>query len=433
METGFTIDHSFIAQSNEQDRSVLEHDYELLRERLHRRGIDIESITKNVQQFNVAIPSWGVGTGGTRFARFPMEGEPRNIFDKLVDCATIHQLTQATPRVALHIPWDKPEDTNALREFAQSLNLGFDAMNSNTFQDQPGQALSYKFGSLTHSDSSVRRLAIDHNIDCIMIGRQLGSKALSVWIGDGGNYPGQTDFRESLERYLESVKAIYAATPDDWQLFVEYKLYEPAFYSTVINDWGTAYYVVEHLGPKASCLVDLGHHAPNVNIEMIVSRLLQFGRLGGFHFNDSKYGDDDLDAGSIKPFQLFLIFHELINHEMRAQKKERSPSYMIDQSHNITDPIESLIHTVEELQHAYTQALLVDRKELSFHQKNNDAIMALRVLKQAFTTDVSPVLEMARFRNSGAVNPLSVYRESGYRKKKGAERPMQSAATAGIV
>ncbi len=433
MDTGFTIDHSFIEKSNERDRSSLENDYEHLSERLARRGIDIESITRKVQQFNVALPSWGVGTGGTRFARFPLDGEPRNIFDKLVDCATIHQLTKATPRVALHIPWDKPEDANALRGFAQSLNLGFDAMNSNTFQDQPGQVLSYKFGSLTHTDPHVRRLAIDHNIECINIGRQLGSKALSAWIGDGGNYPGQIDFRGSLERYLESVKEIYAATPDDWQLFIEYKLYEPAFYSTVINDWGTAYYVVEQLGPKASCLVDLGHHAPNVNIEMIVSRLLQFGRLGGFHFNDSKYGDDDLDAGSIKPFQLFLIFNELISHELRAQEIERLPSYMIDQSHNVTDPIESLIHTVEELQRAYVQALLVDRKELAFHQNNNDAIMALRVLKQGFTTDVSPILEMTRFRNGGVINPLHTYRESNYRKKKGTERPKQRAVTAGIV
>ncbi len=433
METGFIIDHSFVAQANERDRQALERDFEQLSERLGRRGIDIELIAHKAEKFNVALPSWGVGTGGTRFARFPMEGEPRNIFDKLVNCATIHQLTRATPRVALHIPWDKPDDANELRGFAKQLNVGFDAMNSNTFQDRPGQALSYKFGSLTHTDPAVRRLAIGHNIECIRIGQQLGSKALSVWIGDGGNYPGQIDFRESLERYLESLKEIYAAIPSDWQLFVEYKLYEPAFYSTVINDWGTAYYVVEQLGPKASCLVDLGHHAPNVNIEMIVSRLLHFGRLGGFHFNDSKYGDDDLDAGSIKPFQLFLIFHELINHEFRAKAGVRQPSYMIDQSHNVTDPIESLINTVEELHQAYVQALLVDRKELAFHQNTNDAIMALRTLKQAFTTDVSPILEMSRFRNGGAINPLAVYRESGYRKEKGAERPEQLAGTAGIV
>ncbi len=433
METGFTIDQSFVAQENKRAHPDLERDYDILAKQLEKRGIAIEGITEKVQEFAVAVPSWGVGTGGTRFARFPGEGEPRNVFDKLVDCAAIHQLTRATPRVALHIPWDKPEKPLVLRQFADSLQIGFDAMNSNTFQDQPGQMLSYKFGSLTHADRSVRKLAIDHNIECVKIGEELGSKALSVWIGDGGNFPGQIDFRTSLELYLESVKEIYASLPNDWQLFIEYKLYEPAFYSTVINDWGTAYYVVEQVGSKASCLVDLGHHAPNVNIEMIVSRLLQFGRLGGFHFNDSKYGDDDLDAGSIKPFQLFLIFHELVQDSLRATRQSPPPAYMIDQSHNVTDPIESLMSTVEELQRAYAQALLVDRQSLSLHQENNDAIMALKTLKSAFVTDVSPILGVARSRNGGAIDPIQVYRESQYRKRKGVERPAMTTTMTGIV
>ncbi len=433
MDTGFTIDQSFIAQENDRALRDLERDYDMLSEQLERRGIAIEAITGTVQKFAVAVPSWGVGTGGTRFARFPGEGEPRNIFDKLVDCTMIHRLTRATPRVALHIPWDKPENPSVLRQFADSLHIGFDAMNSNTFQDQPGQTQSYKFGSLTHTDRSVRKLAIDHNIECITIGKEIGSKSLSVWIGDGGNFPGQIDFRTSLERYLESAREIYASLPDDWQLFIEYKLYEPAFYSTVINDWGTAYYVVQQLGSKALCLVDLGHHAPNVNIEMIVSRLLQFGRLGGFHFNDSKYGDDDLDAGSIKPFQLFLIFHELVQESLRATRQSPPPTYMIDQSHNVTDPIESLMNTVEELQRGYAQALLVNREELSFHQDSNDAIMALKTLKRAFATDVSPVLSMARHRNGGAIDPVHVYRMSEYRKRKGVERPVATTTTTGIV
>ncbi len=433
MDTGFTIDQSFITQENERALRDLERDYDMLSGQLERRGIAIEAITGMVQKFAVAVPSWGVGTGGTRFARFPGEGEPRNVFDKLVDCATIHRLTRATPRVALHIPWDKPENPSVLRQFADSLHIGFDAMNSNTFQDQPGQARSYKFGSLTHTDRSVRKLAIDHNIECITIGKELGSKSLSVWIGDGGNFPGQIDFRTSLERYLESAREIYASLPDDWQLFVEYKLYEPAFYSTVINDWGTAYYVVQQLGSKASCLVDLGHHAPNVNIEMIVARLLQFGRLGGFHFNDSKYGDDDLDAGSIKPFQLFLIFHELVQESLRATRQSPPPTYMIDQSHNVTDPIESLMNTVEELQRGYAQALLVNREELSFHQDSNDALMALKTLKRAFTTDVSPVLSMARHRSGGAIDPVQVYRKSEYRKRKVVERPVATTTSTGIV
>jgi len=433
METGFTIDQSLIIQDNEGARTDLERDYDTLARQLEKRGVAIEVVTTKVQEFAVAVPSWGVGTGGTRFARFPGEGEPRNIFDKLVDCSAIHQLTRATPRVALHIPWDKPENPMMLRQFADSLQIGFDAMNSNTFQDQPGQMLSYKFGSLTHADPNVRKQAIAHNIECIEIGKHLGSKALSLWIGDGGNFPGQIDFRSSLERYLDSVGEIYAALPDDWQLFIEYKLYEPAFYSTVINDWGTAYYVVEQLGPKATCLVDLGHHAPNVNIEMVVSRLLQFGRLGGFHFNDSKYGDDDLDAGSIKPFQLFLIFCELIQDARRSVRQSPPPSYMIDQSHNVTDPLESLMSTVEELQRAFTQALLVDRKKLSYYQESNDAIMALKTLKEAFHTDVSPILGTARHRSGGAIYPMRVYRESQYRKRKGVERPSMGTTTTGIV
>src|SRR5215813_12754438 len=303
----FEIDDAFLAEHNAKARTELAQDYDHLAIQLHRKNVDIENLTAKAQALRVAIPSWGVGTGGTRFARFPGPGEPRDVYEKLEDCATIFKLARCTPAVSLHIPWDKPDDPVDLREFAMSRGLVFDAMNSNTFQDQPGQPLSYKFGSLTHPDVAVRRQAIQHNIECIEIGKVLGSKAQSVWVGDGGNFPGQMHFRRALERYLESAREIYHALPDNWRVFLEHKLYEPAFYSTVINDWGTSYYCASQLGPKAFCLVDLGHHAPNVNIEMIVSRLIQFGKLAGFHFNDSKYGDDDLDAGSIKPFQLFLI------------------------------------------------------------------------------------------------------------------------------
>jgi L-rhamnose isomerase/sugar isomerase len=427
--SGYAIHQSFISKMNEQALGHVRHDYDVLGIQLSRRGIKIDDITKKAQAFAVAIPSWGVGTGGTRFARFPQEGEPRNIFEKLVDCATIHQLTRTTPRVSLHIPWDKPADQKELVEFASHLGVGIDAMNSNTFQDQSGQKWSYRFGSLSHTDPVVRKQAVAHNIECIEIGKALGSHALTVWIGDGGNFPGQIDFRKSLDRYIGSVEEIYAALPADWRLFIEYKLYEPAFYSTVINDWGTAYYVVNRLGPKAFCLVDLGHHAPNVNIEMIVSRLLHLGKLGGFHFNDSKYGDDDLDSGSVKPFQLFLIFHELVN----ASGNSPEPAYMIDQSHNVTDPIEALMSSAEEIQRAFLQALLVDRQHLSTCQESNDAVMALKVLKQAFTTDVSPILQMARYNQAGAIDPIGVYRQSMYRMHKAAERPVIAGTQAGIV
>jgi len=422
VQSGFRIGNDFIAAHNDARKDHCRRDYESLGEQLQRRGIGIDKVTEQAAAFVVAIPSWGVGTGGTRFGRFPGIGEPRNVFEKVVDCATIHQLTRVTPRVAAHIPWDTPEDPRELAGFAASVGIGFDAMNSNTFEDQKGQVLSYKFGSLAHTDRAVREQAIAHNLECVEIGKLLGSKSLSVWIGDGGSFPGQVDFRKSLERYIASIQAIYARLPHDWLLYIEYKLFEPAFYSTVLNDWGSAYHVTNAVGPRSFCLVDLGHHAPNVNIEMIVARLLQFEKLGGFHFNDSKYGDDDLDAGSLKPFQLFLIFHELVNAAVRGLGKNPEPAYMIDQSHNVTDPIESLLASIEEIQRSYVQALLVDREALAGFQESNDAVMALRTLKTAFTTDVGPILASGRVRHGAAADPVLAFRESGYRAHKGKER-----------
>ena len=432
MATQFEISDGFIAEQNQKAQTWLAEDYEHLGKQLQRRGVNIEDLTERAQSFRVAVPSWGVGTGGTRFARFPGVGEPRGIFEKLEDCAAIFQLVRSTPAVSLHIPWDKPEDPAELRAFASARGLSFDAMNSNTFQDQAGQSLSYKFGSLTHPDRAVREQAVAHNIECIEIGKTLGSKAHTVWIGDGGNFPGQQHFRKTLDRYLESMRDIYAALPDDWRVFMEHKLYEPSFYSTVINDWGVNYYCATQLGPKAQCLVDLGHHAPNVNIEMIVARLIQFGKLAGFHFNDSKYGDDDLDAGSIKPFQLFLIFNELVDAE-REGVDGFNPAYMLDQSHNVTDPIESLMLSAVELQRAYVQAHLVDRDALRDAQESCDAIRALATLKQAFTADVAPIIAMARQRAGGAIDPLATYRASGYRQRKAEERPASLSMSAGIV
>jgi L-rhamnose isomerase / sugar isomerase len=432
MTAHFEINDGFIAERNQKAKAWLDEDYEHLGKQLRRRGVEIEDLTAKAEAFRVAVPSWGVGTGGTRFARFPGRGEPRGIYEKLEDCAAINQLVRATPAVSLHIPWDKPEDASELREFAAARGLHFDAMNSNTFQDQPGQNLSYKFGSLTHPDRAVREQAIEHNVECIEIGQQLGSKAHTVWIGDGGNFPGQQHFRRALERYLESMREIYRALPDDWRVFLEHKFYEPAFYSTVINDWGTSYYCAKELGEQAQCLVDLGHHAPNVNIEMIVARLIQFGKLGGFHFNDSKYGDDDLDAGSIKPFQLFLVFNELVDAEAEGAA-DFNPAYMLDQSHNVTDPIESLMLSAVELQRAYVQAQLVDRAALSEAQEKCDAVAALAALKRAFTTDVSPIIAAARERAGGAIDPLATYRASGYRERKAEERPAAKSISAGIV
>jgi L-rhamnose isomerase/sugar isomerase len=303
------IPRELIEDENAPRLDALEDEYESLGRSLTRRGLKIDPIKEKLKSFVVAVPSWGVGTGGTRFARFPLAGEPTSVFEKLEDCAVIQTLGRNTPTVSPHFPWDKVSDYAALKEKADGLGLKFDAVNSNTFQDQPDQARSYKYGSLTHTDEGVRSQAVAHNLECIAIGRKLGSKAITVWIADGSNFPGQSDMTGALDRYLESMAEIYGALPKDWRLFIEHKLYEPAFYSTVISDWGTSILCAQALGDQAQCLVDLGHHAPNVNIEQVVARLARFGKLGGFHFNDSKYGDDDLDSGSINPHQLFLVFN----------------------------------------------------------------------------------------------------------------------------
>jgi L-rhamnose isomerase/sugar isomerase len=428
----FAISPDFIAKENRALEAALAEDYAALGRQLARRGIDIEQIAEKASGFAVAVPTWGVGTGGTRFARFPGPGEPRDIYDKLEDCGVIHQLSRATPTVSPHFPWDRASDYAALKEAAAAHGLQFDAVNSNTFQDQKGQRHSYKFGSLSHVDKSTRELAIAHNLECIDIGQKLGCKALTVWIADGSNFPGQSDLSGAFDLYVESMKSIYAHLPEDWSVFIEHKLYEPAFYSTVIADWGSSLLAAQELGAKARCLVDLGHHAHGTNIEQIVARLIRAGKLAGFHFNDAKYGDDDLDSGSIDPFRLFLVFNELVAAGQR-QTPGFAPAYMIDQSHNVTDPIESLITSAIEIQRAYVQALLVEREALAQAQLECDAMMGHRLVKLAFTTDVTPILAESRRRNSGAIDPLAVYRRSGYRRAKAKERPMQSVASAGIV
>jgi len=428
----FELNDDRIAAENGKRLKWLEEDYEHLGRQLARRGADIERLTERATAFRVAVPSWGVGTGGTRFARFPNPGEPRNVFEKIEDCDVVFKLVRTTPGISLHIPWDRPESAAELRSFAEARGLFFDSMNSNTFEDQPGQPRSYKFGSLSHTDPAVRRQAIEHNLECLELGVKLGARSHTVWIGDGGNFPGQQHLSRAYERYLQSAQKIYAGLPPDWRLLIEHKMYEPAFYSTVIQDWGSSLMAAQTLGPKAFCLVDLGHHAPNVNIEMIVARLIHAGRLGGFHFNDSKYGDDDLDSGSIDPFRLFLIFNELVDAEWRAVPGLKL-AHMLDQSHNVTDPIESLMTSAIELTRAYAQALLVDRKALAGYQETNDALMAAQTLKRAFTTDVHPILARARERKGAAIDPVGTYRRSGYRAECARRRPATGPARSGIV
>ncbi|WP_284944401.1 L-rhamnose catabolism isomerase [Acidisoma cladoniae] len=429
------LDQDFIAAQNAPLAKALNEDYAALGRVLDRRGIAIDAITTAVGGFAVAAPTWAVGSGGTRFARFPMGGEPRNIFDKLDDCAVVHGLASATPTVSPHFPWDETEDMAAVKDYAAALGLGFDAVNSNTFQDHPGNALhplSYKYGSLSHTDAAVRAQAVAHNIRCVELGEKLGSKALTVWIGDGANFPGQQHFGRAFDRYIQSTQAIYAGMPSDWSLFLEHKMFEPAFYATVIQDWGSSLLAAQATGDRCLCLVDLGHHAPNVNIEMIVSRLIHARKLAGFHFNDSKYGDDDLDAGAIEPYRLFLVFNELVEAAYRHTPGFK-PSYMLDQSHNVTDPIESLMTSAVEVQRAYAQALLVDRAALDGFQDANDPMMASQTLKAAFTTDVQPILAMARSHKHAAINPLAAYRASGYRAAAAKVRPAKSGGSGGIV
>ena len=424
-------DPDFIAERNRPLVAGLADDYAALGRQLARRGIEIERVTEQAMRFGVAIPSWGVGTGGTRFARFSGPGEPRDVFDKLQDCAVVHALTAATPTVSLHFPWDDTGDIAAVREAGGRLGLGFAAVNSNTFQDHPGDPqhpLSYRFGSLSHTDSAVRAQAVAHNLECIRLGEALGAKALTVWIGDGANFPGQQHMARAFDRYIAAMQEVVAALPADWHVFLEHKLYEPAFYATVIQDWGSSLLAAQALGPRALCLVDLGHHAPGVNIEMIVARLLHAGKLAGFHFNDSKYGDDDLDAGSIDPHRLFLVFNELVDAAGRCE-----PALMLDQSHNVTDPIESLMTSAMEVQRAYAQALLVDRVALAGFQDANDPLMASQALRRAFATDVAPILAMARSRKGAALDPLATYRASLYRAAAAASRPARAAGGGGIV
>jgi len=398
-----------------------ERDYDALAERLARRGQHPETVVEAVRRFAVAMPSWALGTGGTRFGRFPGPGEPRTLAEKLEDAAVVHRLTGGAPRVSLHLPWDEPPDPAALRQQAAELGLGFDAVNSNTFQNQPGQPQSYKPGSFSHPDAAVRRQAVAHHLHVSEVGQALGAEAITVWLADGSNYPGQMSLRKSFDRVLDCLRDVYAALPAGWRLFTEHKPYEPAFYATVVQDWGSSLLLAQTLGERAQCLVDLGHHLPNTNVELVVARLLGAGKLGGFHFNDSKYGDDDLTAGSIKPYGLFLIFHELVLAE-RERLTGFRPAYMIDQSHNIKDPIEDLLQTVDQLQLAYAKAQLVDHAALAAYQESGDVLLAERALKDAFETDARPLVAEARRRGGAALDPVLAFRASGYRARVAAQR-----------
>lgn len=374
--------------------------------------VDLESVIQKLVDFQIAIPSWALGTGGTRFGRFAITGgEPRTIEEKIEDVGLLHALNGASGAISLHIPWDIPQNAEALKSLAASYGLKFDAMNSNTFQDQAGSAHSYKFGSLQNVNKDIRKQAIEHNIEVIKHGIALGSDALTVWLADGSCFPGQLNFRKAFENTLESLHEIYSALPENWKIFVEYKAFEPNFYSTTVGDWGQSLLYASKLGKKAYTLVDLGHHLPNANIEQIVALLLMEGKLGGFHFNDSKYGDDDLTAGSIKPYQLFLIFNELVEGmDAKGMNHAKDLGWMIDASHNVKDPLEDLLQSVEAIMIAYAQALLVDRKALNEAQDNNDVAKAQEILQHTFRSDLRALVAEARLRAGAALSPIGLYR-----------------------
>ncbi|SIO14997.1 TIM barrel protein [Algoriphagus halophilus] len=420
-----------LEQLQEYNQSLFsshQEEFGFLANQLSKEGNDVNGLVEKIKAFQIAVPSWALGAGGTRFGRFGIGGEPRDLEEKLEDIGLLKALTQKTDSVSLHIPWDIPSDYASIQSKAESLGISFDAMNSNTFQDY-GQPHSYKLGSLGNAKKSVRDQAVAHNVEVIEIGKKLGSKGLTVWLADGSNFPGQASLRNSLHWTQESLSEIYQAMPEDWKLLVEYKPYEPNFYHTIIPDWGTSSLLCKSVGDRAKVLVDLGHHLPNTNIEQIVATLVYQDMLAGFHFNDSKYGDDDLTTGSIKPYQLFLIFCELISGSEDGAQAWESISWMIDASHNTKDPLEDLMQALEMISISFTKALLVNREKLTACQMEGDVVGAQECLQEAFQRDVRPLVKEARIQLGGAADPIGHYRKMDVRKKLIQERGAESRST----
>ena len=378
-------------------------EYSLLAARITDRGLDLAAIERALGAFRVETPSWGYGDSGTRFATFPQAGRPRNVFERVEDAAEVNRLTGSAASVALHFPWDQVDDYAALRRHINELGLSVGAVNPNLFQDP-----DYRLGSLTHPEQRVRAKALEHLLECVEIATALGSTAQSLWFADGTNYPGQDDLRARRRRLSEGLAELYRQTPEQQELLVEYKLFEPAFYATDIADWGSALLLCQQLGERANVLIDLGHHAQGVNIEQIVALLGEAGRLGGFHFNNRKYADDDLIVGSVNPFELFLIFTELA-----AGPDDSLPRLTIDQSHNIEAKVEAMVMTVTNLQEAYAKALLVDRAALAQAQVDGDVLAGHALLQDAFATDVRPLCANVRVAAGAAADPLAELRDSG--------------------
>jgi L-rhamnose isomerase / sugar isomerase len=377
-------------------------------------GVDVASVEERLRAQRVETPSWGYGDTGTRFAVFPQKGVPRDPFEKMADAAQVHKLTGVCPSVAIHIPWDKVDDYGELKRHAESLGLRIGAVNPNLFQEP-----EYKLGSVCNPDPALRRKATDHLLECVGVAKETDSDVLSLWFADGTNYAGQDSFVERRHRMVECLEEVYAAMPEDTRMLLEYKPYEPAFYHTDLADWGAACTVCQRLGERAEVLVDLGHHAKEVNIEYVVALLLDEERLGGFHFNNRKYADDDLIVGSVNPFELFLIYVELVEAEERSATRI---DYMIDQTHNIEPKMEAMLLSVMNLQEAYAKALLVDRVALAEARRSGDVLGAHRILLEAHAADVRPLCAKVREDLGGAADPISAFKASGYAEKVAEER-----------
>jgi L-rhamnose isomerase/sugar isomerase len=395
--------------------------YHALAERLTARGLDVGAIERALGAFAVETPSWGYGDSGTRFAVFPQPGRPRDLAEKIADAAEVHRLTGAAPAVALHFPWDAVEDYDALAGQLAAAGLRVGAVNANLFQDP-----DYRLGSLTNPDAGIRDKALAHLVDCVQIAGRLGATAQSLWLADGTNYGGQDDLRARRARLQDGLGALYAALPDDQELLLEYKFFEPAFYATDIADWGSALVLCRRLGERARVLVDLGHHAQGVNVEQIVAILAAEGRLGGFHFNNRKYADDDLIVGSVNPLELFLIFAELAAADADAGGAGL-PRLTIDQSHNVENKVEAMVLSVVNLQESYARSLLVDRAALAEAQAAGEVVRAHALLMDAYHTDVRPLCARVREQRGAAAEPLAALRAGGYTARMAAER--DAAAT----
>ena len=385
--------------------------YDILANDLEKQGLNVNEIRNNLKNQHIETPSWGYGNSGTRFGVFHQEGAARNAAERLEDAATVHKYTGVSPTVALHIPWDQTDNWDGLQQYAAELGIGIGAINPNVFQDQ-----IYKLGSVCNPDSSIRRTAIDHMLECVDIMNITGSKDLSLWFADGTNFPGQGDFRQRKHWMEEALKEICDALNDNQRMLIEYKFFEPGFYHTDLTDWGTAYVMAKKLGSKAQVLIDLGHHPLGINIEFIVAYLIDENKLGGFHFNCKKFADDDLTVGSINPQELFLIYNELVAAELDPEV-ETDIAYMIDQSHNLKPKVEASIQSVCNLQTAYAKALIVDRESLAEAQAAGEIIDAEQILQRAAETDVRPLLEQVRLEMNLDPNPLTAYRKSGYFEK----------------